>query len=168
MTQRKADKGLDFEAMRLGIERCDPDLVLGFYAEDAELSIVNAGAPQGSSFELRGKAEIAKHLRAVFGQGASHRVEQEIVAGERVRFREVCEYPDGTRVVVETTLEVRGGKIVRQTDVVARDARADSQEEIGRGPPTRKTHARTRPGTDATPTDRLLRSKQATEKEELR
>jgi len=132
------------------------------------LSIVNAGAPQGSSFELRGKAEIAKHLRAVFGQGASHRVEQEIVAGERVRFREVCEYPDGTRVVVETTLEVRGGKIVRQTDVVARDARADSQEEIGRGPPTRKTHARTRPGTDATPTDRLLRSKQATEKEELR
>ncbi|MEJ7816104.1 MAG: nuclear transport factor 2 family protein [Rubrobacter sp.] len=168
MTERKTANGLDFEALRLGIERCDPDLVLGFYTEDAELSIVNAGAPQGSSFELRGKAEIAKHLRAVFGQGASHRVEQEIVAGERVRFREVCEYPDGTRVVVETTLEVRGGKIVRQTDVVARDARADSQEEIGRGPPTRKTHARTHPGTDATPTDRLLRSKQATEKEELR
>ena len=35
MTQRKADKGLDFETLRLAIERCDPDLVLGFYAEDA-------------------------------------------------------------------------------------------------------------------------------------
>jgi len=168
MTERKTANGLDFESLRLGIERCDPDLVLGFYAEDAELSIVNAGAPQGPPFELRGKAEIAKHLRAVFGQETSHRVEQEFVDEERVRFREACEYPDGSRVVVETTLEVRGGKIVRQTDVVARDARADSQEEIGRGPPTRKTHARTRPGTDATPTDRLLRSKQATEKEELR
>ena len=125
MTQRKADKRLDFEALRRGIERCDPDLVLGFYAEDARLSIVNAGAPQASPFELRGKAEIAKHLRAIFGQEASHRVEREEIVGEEdgVTFREVCEYPDGSRVVVETTLEVRSGKIVRQVDVVARDAR---------------------------------------------
>jgi hypothetical protein len=133
MTQRKADEGLDFEALRLGIERCDPDLVLGFYAEDAHLSIVNAGSPQGSPFELRGRAEIAKHLRAVFGQGASHRVEQEEVAGEEdgVRFREACEYPDGSRVVVQTALEVCGGKIVRQMDVVARDLPADREAEIG-------------------------------------
>ena len=132
MTQRKADTRLDFEALRLGIERCDPDFVLGFYDEDAELSIVNAGSPQGTPFELRGKAEIAKHLRAIFGQGTSHRVERRVVGGERVAFREVCEYPDGSRIVVETTLEVRGGEIVRQVEVVARDARADSEEEIDR------------------------------------
>jgi hypothetical protein len=35
MTQRKAADGLDFEALRLGNERCDPDLVLGFYADNA-------------------------------------------------------------------------------------------------------------------------------------
>jgi hypothetical protein len=69
MTQRKAETRMDFEALRLGIERCDLDLVLGFYAEDARLSIVNAEARQASPFELRGKAEIAKHLRTVFGQG---------------------------------------------------------------------------------------------------
>ena len=45
MTQREADKRLDFEALRLGIEWSDLDLVLGFYAEDARLSIVNAAAP---------------------------------------------------------------------------------------------------------------------------
>ncbi len=168
MTERKAGEGLDFEALRLGIERCDPDLVLAFYSEDAQLSIANAGAPRASPFELRGKAEIAKHLRAAFSQGASHRVEQEIVGMKRVRFREACEYPDGSRVVVETTLKVRDGKIMRQVDVVARDTRADSEEEIGRGPPTRRTHARTRPGRNATPEDRLLRSKQATEKEDFR
>ena len=134
MTQRKAETGLDFEALRLGIERCDPDLVLGFYAEDALLSIVNAAAPQASPFELRGKAEIAKHLRAIFVQGTSHRVEREVVGEEdRVRFREECGYPDGGRVVVETTLEVRSGKIVRQVDVVTRDARADREEDIGPG-----------------------------------
>lgn len=135
MTERKAANGLDFECLRLGIERCDPDLVLGFYAEDAELSIVNAGAPQGSPFELRGKAEIAKHLRAVFGQGASHRVEREVIGEERMTFREACKYPDGSRVVVETTLDLSDGKIVRQVDVVAKDARADRKEEISQRPP---------------------------------
>ena len=36
-------------------------------------------------------------------------------------FREACEYPDGDRVLVETTLEVRDGKILRQEDVVTND-----------------------------------------------
>jgi ketosteroid isomerase-like protein len=119
MTQRKTGKVLNFEALRHAIERCDPDLVLSFYAEDAELSVVNAGSLQGSPFELRGKAEIAKYLRATFGQKASHRVERKgVVDGDRVTFREACEYPDGIRVWVETTLEVQEGKIVRQVDVV--------------------------------------------------
>jgi hypothetical protein len=130
MTQRKASNGLNFEALRLGIERRDPDLVLGFYADDAELDIVNAQAQQSSPFELRGRAEIAKHLRAIFGQETSHRVEGEEVVDDRVSFREACEYPDGTRVRVETTLEVHDGKIFRQVDVVARAARADRKKEI--------------------------------------
>ena len=50
-----------------------------------------------------------------------------------MKFREVCLYPDGSRVVVETTLEVCSGKIVRQVDVVARDPPADREEEIGPG-----------------------------------
>lgn len=123
MKRSKGVDGLDFEALRLCIERCDPDLMLGFYADDVELSIVNAGVPQAPPFELRGKAEIAKHLRAVYGQKASHRVERVTVDERRATFREACEYPDGSRVLVETTLEVRGGKIVRQVDVLVRDSR---------------------------------------------
>ena len=80
MTQRKAHRGLDFEALRQAIERCDPDLILGFYAEEANLSIVNANAQRSFPFELCGKAEIAKHLRAAFGQQASHRVEGRLLA----------------------------------------------------------------------------------------
>jgi len=136
MSRRKLDEGLDFGALRHAIEHCDPDAMLGFYAEEAQLSIVNADAPHASPFELRGKAEITKHLRATFGQEASHRVERGVADEHRVTFREACEYPDGGRVVVETTLEVRDGMIVRQVDVVASDARANSQEGSGRGPPT--------------------------------
>ena len=125
MTQREAHRGLDFGALRQAIERCDPDLILGFYAEEANLSIVNAQASRSSPFELCGKSEIAKHLRAVFGQQASHRVEGEVVGEDRVTFREACKYPDGGRVLVETTLEVRDGKIIRQEDVVTNDVHVD-------------------------------------------
>jgi hypothetical protein len=125
VTQRKAHGGLDFGALRHAIERCEPDLILGFYSEEANLSIVNADVPQVSPFELCGKAEIAKHLRAAFGQETSHRVEGEILGEDRVTFREACEYPDGGHVLVETTLEVRDGKIVRQADVVTNDVHVD-------------------------------------------
>ncbi len=129
MRRRKAHEGLDFEALRHAIEHCDLDVMLGFYAEDAELSIVNAEAPRSFLFELREKGEIAKYLRAVFGPETSHRVEGEVVGKERVRFREACEYPDGSRVRVETTLDLGDGKIVGQVDVVAKDARADGKDK---------------------------------------
>ena len=130
MTQRNIDVGLDFGTLRLAIERCDTDLLLGFYAEEAQLSIVKAEAREArrsTPFELCGKAEISKHLRAAFGQETSHRVEGEVVGEDRVTFREACKYPDGSQLVVETTLEVRDGKIVRQVDVVGMAAQADRE-----------------------------------------
>ncbi len=71
-------------------------------------------------------------------------------------------------MLVETTLEVNDGKIVRQVDVVAKDIQADREKEIVQRPPTRNIHPETHPGVEAPPPDRLLRSKQATEKEDLR
>ena len=169
MTQRKAANGLDFEALQVGIERCDPDLVLGFYAEDAQLSIVNALTPHTSRFELCGKAEIAKHLRATFGQEASHRVEREDIVGEeRLTFREACQYSDGGRIVVETTLEVRDGKIVRQVDVVRMNSRPDGEKGIGRSLPSGRGNPRTRLEVDAPQPDRLPRLQRPTEKEDLK
>jgi hypothetical protein len=136
-TQQNPDRRLDLETLYLGIESCDPGLLLGFYTDDARLSIVHVHTPHASPFELCGKGEIARHLRATFGQEASHRVERDAVVGEgRVTFREACEYSDGGRVWVETTLELRDGKIFRQVDVVESDARASSQEGSGRGPPS--------------------------------
>ena len=166
MTERKADRRLDFGGLPHAIERCDPDLLLGFYSEEANLSIVNAQAQRSSPFELWGKAEIAKHLRAAFGQETSHRLEGELVGEDRVTFWEECEYPDGGHVLVETTLEVRDGKIVRQVDVVARNPQAERDVGVGQRPPTRNTDAETRPGVETPLRARLLRSKQASEKEE--
>jgi hypothetical protein len=136
MTRGEAAEGVDFEALRLGIEGNDPELVLGFYADDAELTIVSVEAPRSSRFELRGKVEIAKYLRVVLGQETSHRVESVVAGVDRVTFREACQYPDGGRVWVETTLDVHDGKIVHQVDMVAKDRQAVRERPLRSEQPT--------------------------------
>ncbi|MGH3145067.1 MAG: nuclear transport factor 2 family protein [Rubrobacter sp.] len=118
MIEEETGGVLDFEALRDAVERRDPDLLLGFYAEDAGLRVVNAGFADGPAFELHGRAEIERYLRVVFDRRTPGRVRGESVGEEVIAFEEVCEYPDGTRVVVRTTLELRDGRISRQLDVV--------------------------------------------------
>jgi hypothetical protein len=120
---------LDFGALREAIEQCEADALIGFYAEDSELRIVNAASPEGPAFELKGRAQIGRYLRAVCDQEVTCIIEGEVVLGEEsITFCEVCEYPEGALISVETTLEVSEGKIVRQVDV-ARSARQDDRSE---------------------------------------
>ncbi len=119
MTEQKM--GFDLEAMRRGIEGRDADLLIGLYADDAELRIVNKITPPSSPRELHGKEEITEYLRDVCGRAMTHHIENEVIGGERVAFNEACEYPDGTRVLSATTLEVRDGKVARQVSVEAWD-----------------------------------------------
>ncbi|MBA3425618.1 MAG: nuclear transport factor 2 family protein [Rubrobacter sp.] len=120
---------LDFDALRDAIERCEADALIGFYAEDAELRILNGEVLESPAFELRGKAEIERYLRAVCDQEMTCIIEGEVVfADESITFDEMCAYPDGTQISVETTLEIGEGKVQRQTDV-ARSARHDDRSE---------------------------------------
>jgi hypothetical protein len=50
---------------------------------------------------------------------------------ERIAFNEACEYPDGTRVLSATTLEVQNGRIIRQVSVEAWDDTAESRPALG-------------------------------------
>ena len=70
---------------------------------------------------LRGKKEISEFWRDVCSREMTHRVENEVVAEDRIAFQEACEYPDGVRVLGAETLEVRDGKIVRQVNIEAWD-----------------------------------------------
>jgi hypothetical protein len=126
--------GLDFGALRSAIEGKDPDALLSFYAEASELRIENAALPDGLAFELKGRAEIERYLRAVCDQEMTCLLEGEVIScEERITFGQRCTYPDGTRVVVKTTLEIVEGGIVRQTDV----AHSTHREGTGEGVSTR-------------------------------
>jgi ketosteroid isomerase-like protein len=120
MTEQMAS-GLDFEAMRRAIEASDYDSLVALYADDAELRTVNRNSTPSSPQVLRGKEEISELLRDVCERAMTHHVEDEIIGEDRVAFNEACEYPDGIKVLTATTLELRGGKIVRQTNIEAWD-----------------------------------------------
>jgi len=101
------------------MEGKDPDALVGFYSEDAELRILNAALPEGVAFELKGRSQMERYLHAVCEQEMDCLVEGDAVFGKgSVSFVEACAYPDGSRILVRTTLEIAGGLIVRQTDVV--------------------------------------------------
>jgi hypothetical protein len=112
---------LDFEALRRADEQNDVELLASFYADDAEACLISKDNPPSSPFELRGKEAISEYLRDVCGREMKHRIEREIVGEDRIAFNEACEYPDGTRVLAATTLEVKDGKISRQVTVEAWD-----------------------------------------------
>ena len=121
MTEQKSADRLDFEALRRAIEQSDFDSLMKFYAENAELYSVNRNTPPSSPEVLRGKEAIAERLEDVCGRDMTHRVEDEVVGQDRIAFNEVCEYPDGIKVLAAQTLEVRDGNIVRQVNVEAWD-----------------------------------------------
>jgi hypothetical protein len=121
MTQQKTAGGLDFEALRRAAEQNDAGLLTDLYADDAKVCVVNRETPPSSPHVLRGKERIAEYLRDVCGRDLKHRIEREVVGEERIAFNEACEYPDGTRVLAATTLEVKEGKIHRQVSVEAWD-----------------------------------------------
>ena len=112
---------LDFETMRCAIEGSDYDALVSFYADDAELRMVNKDSTPSSPTVFRGKGEISELLRDVCGRAMTHHVEDEIVGENRIAFNEACEYPDGLKVLGATTMELRDGMIVRQTNIEAWD-----------------------------------------------
>ena len=121
MTEQRSTSAFDFEALRQAIENLDANRLVGLYANDAEMLTVNRYTTPSSPKVLKGKEEIAEHLRDVCGRAMTHRVENEVIGEDRVAFNEACEYPDGTRVLAAMTLDVRNGKVVHQVNVEAWD-----------------------------------------------
>ena len=118
MTEQKTAGGLDFETLRRAREQRDVDLLLSLYADDAEVRVVDRSTPPGSPRVLHGQ-EAAEFWRDICAREMIHRIESEVVGEDRVAFNEACEYPDGTKVLSAETLDVRDGKIVKQTVVQA-------------------------------------------------
>jgi hypothetical protein len=121
MTEQRVAGAFDFEVLRRAIEERDADTLAGLYTDNARLRIVNHNTTPSFASLLVGRGAIAGHLEEICGREMTHRIEREVVGEERVAFEEVCEYPDGTRLLCAALLDVEDGRIARQTNVEAWD-----------------------------------------------
>ena len=108
-------------AIKQAIEGRDGRMLSSFYADDAVVRVIDRNNPPSKPREVRGRAAITTFWDDICGRAMTHKVDTSIADGERLAFTQDCAYPDGTKVFCIATLELRDGKIVRQTVVQAWD-----------------------------------------------
>ncbi|MGA3151978.1 MAG: nuclear transport factor 2 family protein [Streptosporangiaceae bacterium] len=114
-------QSFDAEAFRRGIEERDAAMLLGQYAEDAELQVVDRNDQPSHPRTIRGRAAIGEYLADVCGRDMTHKIERLVVGRDGAAFVQACQYPSGARVLCTAVLDLAGGLITRQYGVQAWD-----------------------------------------------
>jgi ketosteroid isomerase-like protein len=112
---------INLDAVRQAIETRDGAALQGFYANDAVLLIIDQLNPPTQPREIKGHAAVAEYFADVCERAMTHTVENGIETNDRMAFTQACRYPDGKGVFCSTTMQLSGGKIVRQVMVQAWD-----------------------------------------------
>ncbi|MGW0944930.1 nuclear transport factor 2 family protein [Streptomyces sp. NPDC002623] len=116
-----AGSAFDTETLRRGVEGQTATTLLSLYADDAELRVIDHNTQPSRPRVLHGRDEIAQLLEDVYSRDMTHKLEECIVQGDRAAYSESCLYADGVRVLAESMITLRDGKIVDQTLIQAWD-----------------------------------------------
>ncbi|MEU3982078.1 nuclear transport factor 2 family protein [Streptomyces sp. NPDC026672] len=109
------------ETLRRGIEGNTGNTLLSLYADDAEIRIVDRNTQPSHPKVLHGRPEIAAMLDDVYSRDMTHKLERCVVQGDRAAYSESCEYADGVRVLAESMITLRDGRIAEQIMIQAWD-----------------------------------------------
>ncbi|MEU0239374.1 nuclear transport factor 2 family protein [Nocardiopsis sp. NPDC006198] len=130
-TRTETDPRFDGGALTRAVESADADAMLALFADDAEMEMIDKRAQPSRPAVLHGKAAIAPALREVFSRDMTHEVLDCVVDADHAAYTERCSYPDGTRVMSMTMLDLRDGRISHQSTVQAWDEPAAPRPETG-------------------------------------
>jgi SnoaL-like domain len=111
-----------FSALSQAIETRNSRALREFYAEDAQIRIIDRDHPPSHPLEIVGRNAIAAYFDDVCGRAMTHKVESGLIDGDRIAFTQACAYPDGMRVFCSAMAELKNSKIASQTVVQAWDA----------------------------------------------
>ncbi len=109
------------EALRQGIEGTNAAALLSLYRDDAEIRIVDRNTQPSHPKIVHGRDQISEMLNDVYSRDMTHHLDQCVVQGDHVAFTESCEYRDGVRVLANSMVSLRDGKIAQQTLIQAWD-----------------------------------------------
>ncbi|MFJ6080192.1 nuclear transport factor 2 family protein [Streptomyces sp. NPDC092369] len=116
-----AHPAFDTDTLRRGIEGHTPETLLSLYADDAELRVVNRNSQPSNPTVLHGRDAIGRMLSDVYSRDMTHKLERCVVQGDSAAYSESCRYPDGMRVLSESMITLRDGRISEQTMIEAWD-----------------------------------------------
>ncbi|MGX8010407.1 nuclear transport factor 2 family protein [Mesorhizobium sp. ORM8.1] len=112
---------VDGAAIKKAIEGRDGKMLSSFYADDALVRVIDRNNPPSKPREVRGRAAIATFWDDICSRAMTHKVDTTIANGDSLAFTQACAYPDGTKVFAAAMLELKDGRIARQTVVQAWD-----------------------------------------------
>jgi quercetin dioxygenase-like cupin family protein len=123
MTMSDTNSMFDIETLRRGIEQRDATAMRGLYAEHALMTLVDQRDQPSHPHEITGAAAIGAFLDDVCSREMEHHLDQVVVSadGTHAAYLEQCRYPDGTKVLSTSMLDLRDGRITAQTSVQAWD-----------------------------------------------
>ncbi|CDX26274.1 conserved hypothetical protein [Mesorhizobium sp. ORS 3324] len=112
---------VDGAAIKKAIEGRDGKMLSSFYADDALVRVIDRNNPPSKPREIRGRAAINTFWDDICSRAMIHKVDTTIAEGNNLAFTQACAYPDGTKVFCAAMLELKNGRIARQTVVQAWD-----------------------------------------------
>jgi ketosteroid isomerase-like protein len=112
---------VDGAAIKKAIEGRDGKLLSSFYNDDAVVRVIDRNNPPSKPREIRGRAAISTFWDDICSRAMTHKVDTTIANGDSLAFTQACSYPDGTKVFAAAVLELKNGRIARQTVVQAWD-----------------------------------------------
>jgi hypothetical protein len=117
----RTGQSFDPETLRRGIEERDAATLLGLYAEDAELQVVDRNDQPSNPKVIRGRSAIGEYFADVCGRDMTHEIRRLVVSGDNAAFVQACRYPSGAQVLCIAVLDLKDGLITRQSGVQAWD-----------------------------------------------
>ena len=112
---------VDGTAIKKAIEGRDGKLLSSFYNDAAVVRVIDRNNPPSKPREIRGRAAISTFWDDSCSRAMTHKVDTTIANGDSLAFTQACSYPDGTKVFAAAVLELKNGRIARQTVVQAWD-----------------------------------------------
>lgn len=107
--------------VRNALEGNDVQALLGLYADDAEMRVIDQDHPPSRPLVLKGKKAIGAMYEDVCSRALQHHLDEAVTDGGHMAFSETCTYPDGNKVYCSAMAELSDGKIRRQTNIQAWD-----------------------------------------------
>jgi len=117
----KTSATFNLDTLRRGYEEWDIEALLGLYADDVELIQIDRDNPPSAPRSRYGSEVFRGMLEHCAAAGVRATVENAVAGEDRAAATVTCEFPGGRRVVANSIMEIEGGRIVRELDVLSGD-----------------------------------------------